>query len=126
MWQKKCNIVNNNSKTNYDATNEITHNPEVLKSSLCDYSDAYISVRRDITFTAALETQVAFKNCAVVTLRITNVDEITIDETEDLDIVMPIYNLIQYSSNYSETSGQLWFYSKDKATNFDADIGNTD
>ena len=39
---------------------------------------------------------------------------------------MPIYNLIQYSSNYSETSGQLWFYSKDKATNFDADIGNTD
>ena len=83
-------------------------------------------MRRDITFTAALETQVAFKNCAVVTLRITNVDEITIDETEDLDIVMPIYNLIQYSSNYSETSGQLWFYSKDKATNFDADIGNTD
>ena len=126
MWQKKCNIVNNNSKTNYDATNEITHNTEVLKSSLCDYSDAYISVRRDIIFTAALETQVAFKNCAVVTLRITNVDEITIDETEDLDIVMPIYNLIQYSSNYSETSGQLWFYSKDKATNFDADIGNTD
>ena len=57
---------------------------------------------------------------------VTNVDEITIDETEDLDIVMPIYNLIQYSSNYSETSGQLWFYSKDKATNFDADIGNTD
>ena len=83
-------------------------------------------MRRDITFTAALETQVAFKNCAVVTLRITNVDEITIDETEDLDIVMPIYNLIQYSSNYSETSGQLWFYSKDKATNFDADIGNID
>ena len=83
-------------------------------------------MRRDITFTAALETQVAFKNCAVVTLRITNVDEITIDETEDLDIVMPIYNLMQYSSNYSETSGQLWFYSKDKATNFDADIGNTD
>ena len=83
-------------------------------------------MRRDITFTAALETQVAFKNCAVVTLRITNVDEITIDETEDLDIAMPIYNLIQYSSNYSETSGQLWFYSKDKATNFDADIGNTD
>ena len=64
MWQKKCNIVNNNSKTNYDATNEITHNTEVLKSSLCDFSDAYVSVRRDITFTAALETQVAFKNCS--------------------------------------------------------------
>ena len=39
---------------------------------------------------------------------------------------MPIYNLIEYSSNYSETTGSLWFYSKDEATNFNADIANTD
>ena len=37
---------------------------------------------------------------------------------------MPIYNLTEYSSNYSETKGSLWFYSKDEATNFDADIAN--
>ena len=37
---------------------------------------------------------------------------------------MPIYNLIEYSSNYSETTGSLWFYSKDEATNINADIAN--
>ena len=57
---------------------------------------------------------------------ITKIDETTIDDAEDLDLVMPIYNLIEYSSNYSETTGSLWFYSKDEATNFDADIVNTD
>ena len=45
---------------------------------------------------------------------------------EDLDSVMPMYNLIEYSSNYSETTGSLWFYSKHKTTNFDVSIENTD
>ena len=48
----------------------------------------------------------------------------TTDHAEDLDLVMPMYNLIEYSSNYSETTGSLWFYSKDKATSFNADIAN--
>ena len=56
----------------------------------------------------------------------TKIDETTIDDAEDLDLVLPMYNLIEYRSNYSETTGKLWFYSKDKATNFDADIANTD
>ena len=54
----KWNIVNDNSKANYDAGNEISYNTEVLKSNLCDYSNAYILVRGDITVTAAGETQV--------------------------------------------------------------------
>ena len=48
------------------------------------------------------------------------------DDAEDLDIVMPMKNLIEDSSNYSETRGILWFYSKDEVTNIDADIENTD
>ena len=48
------------------------------------------------------------------------------DDAEDLDIVMPMKNLIEYSSNYSETRGSLSFYSKDEVTNIDADIANTD
>ena len=40
------------------------------------------------------------------------------DDTEDLDLVIPMYNLIEYRSNYSETKGNLWFYSKDDGTNF--------
>ena len=54
------------------------------------------------------------------------IDRATIDDVEDLDVVMPMYNLIEYSSNYSETTGSFWFYSKDQATNFNADIANTD
>ena len=70
-------------------------------------NDAYILVRGDITVVAAPATQLAFKNCAPVTKCITKVDETTIDDAEDLDLVMPMYHLIDYSSNYSETTGSL-------------------
>ena len=52
------------------------------------------------------------------------IDGTTVDDAEDLDLVMAMYNLIEYSSNYFETRGSLWFYSKDKATDFDANIIN--
>ena len=48
----------------------------------------------------------------------------TIYDAEDLDLVMSMYNLIEYNCNYSETTGSLWFYFKDEATNFNADIAN--
>ena len=50
---------------------------------------------------------------------ITKIDVTTIDDGEDLDLVMPVYNLLEYSSNYSETIRSLWFYSNDEATDFD-------
>ena len=75
-WSKfvtrKCNIVNDNSKTSYDAVNEITYNTEVLISNLCDYDDPYILVKVDITVTAAAQTQVACKNCVSFTKCISN------------------------------------------------------
>ena len=58
----------------------------------------------NITFTAAPETQVAFKSCARFTKCITKIDGTTIDDAEDLDLVMPMHNLIEYSSSYSEKS----------------------
>ena len=81
---RKWNIVNDNSKSNYDATNEITYNTEILKSNLCDYNDAYILVRSDITVTAAPVTHVAFQICAPFTKCITKIDERTTDDAEDL------------------------------------------
>ena len=51
---RKWNIGNNNSKSNYDTSNEITYNTEILKSNLCDYNDAYILVRSFITVVAAV------------------------------------------------------------------------
>ena len=69
--------------------------------------------------------QVAFKNCTPFTKCIRKIDGTKIRDFEDLDLVMPMYNLIEYSSKYSETTGGLWFYSKDEATDFNPDIANT-
>ena len=121
---RKQDIVHVQSNTNYDVRNEIIYNTEVLKSNLCDYNDAYILVRGDITVIAAPTTQVAFKNCAPFTKCITKIDGTTIDDAEDLDLAMLMYNLIEQSSNYTETT-ELWFYLKDEATDFNVDIGNT-
>ena len=56
----------------------------------------------------------------------TKIDEATINDAEDLDLAMSVYNLIEYSSSYSETTESLWFYFEDEATNFNADIANDD
>ena len=122
---RKWNIVNDNAYANYGVGNEIIYNTEVSKPNLCDYNYAYNLVRGDITVITVPATQVAFKNCAPYTKCITKIDGGTIDDVKDLELVMPIYNLIEYSSNYSETTGSLWFYSKDEATNFN-NIENTD
>ena len=121
---RKWNIVNDNSNSNYAAGNETTYNTEILKSNRCDYNNAYISVTGAITVVAAPATQVTSKNCAPFTKCTTKIDGATIDDAEDLDLVMPMYNLIEYSSNYSETAGSLWFYSKNETTDFNADIIN--
>ena len=56
----------------------------------------------------------------------TKIDEATINDAEDLDLAMSVYNLIEYSSSYFETTESLWFYFEDEATNFNADIANDD
>ena len=101
---RKWNIVNDQSKVNYDLRNKIIYNAEVLKFNLCDYANAYILVTGDITVTAAPETQVAFKNCAPFTISITEIDGTTIDDAENLYLIMLLYNVLEYSSNYSETT----------------------
>ena len=96
-----------------------------MKSNLCNYNDVYILVRSNVTIIGYQATQVAFKNCAPFTECITKFDGATRDDPGDLDLVMLIYNLIEYSPNCSETTESLWFYYKDETTNFNADIANT-
>ena len=92
----------------------------MLRSSLCDYSDAHILVKGNITVnnTAAAAAanntnkKVLFKNCATFTNCISKIDDTQID-AEYIDIVMPMYNLTEYSDNYSKTSGSLWEYCKE-------------
>ena len=95
----------------------------MLRSSLCDYSDAYISVKETITVentgTAAAPNnrnkKVIFKNCASFTECISKIDNKEIDRAKDVDVVISMYNLIEYSDKYLKTSGSLWQYYKDES-----------
>ena len=93
----------------------------MLKSSLFDYSHAYILVKQTITVnnTAAADAdanntneKVIFKNYAPFTNCISEINNTQVDNAKDIDIVMPMHNLIEYSDNYSKTSGSLWQYCK--------------
>ena len=115
---RKWNIVNDQSNANYNVGNVIIYNTEILISNLCGYNDAYVSIRGNIAVTAAPATQASFKNCAAFTKCTTKIHGTAIDDAEDLDLVIPMYNLIEYSSNYSETTGSLWFYIKYEEIDF--------
>ena len=97
----------------------------MLKSSLCDYSDAYILVKRTITIAGEgadaaarhadeRDKGVAFKNCAPFINCISEINNTQVENAKDINIVMPMYNLIEYSDNYAKTSGSLWQYFRDE------------
>ena len=121
---RKWSIVNDQSNANYNVRSKIIYNTKVLKSNLCDYNDAYILVKGHITVVGDNGTQASFKNSATFTKCITKIDETTIGDAENLDLVMLMCNLLEYCSNYSDKTGSLWFYSKNEATNSNADIGS--
>ena len=102
----------------------------MLKSSLCDYSDAYILVKGKITIAGAGNDAAArqadernkgviFKNCAPFINCISEINNTQIDNAKDIDIVMPMYNLIEYSDNYVKTTGSLWQYFRDEPVDDD-------
>ena len=114
--------INDESRGTYNVNSQIKFKTTMFKSSLCDYSDAYILVKGTITVnnTAAADTavnnvnkKVIFKNCAPFTNCISEINNTQIDNAKDIDIVMPMYNLIEYSDNYAKTAGSLWQYCKD-------------
>ena len=90
----------------------------MLKSDLCDFSDAYIVVKGKITVTNpnndAYDKKGAFKNNEPFTSCILKINNTLIDNAEDLDIVMSMYNLIEYGRNYRKTTGSLWNYYRDE------------
>ena len=124
--------INDELRGEYNVNSQIKFKTTMLKSSLCDYSDAYILVKGTITVnnTAAqgaaannTNKKVIFKNCAPFTNCISEINNTQIDNAKDMNIVMPMYNLIEYSDNYAKTTGSLWEYCKDvPARNADDDI----
>ena len=125
--------INDESRGAYNANSQIKFKTTMLKSSLCDYSDAYILVKGKITIAgtgndaAARQADernkgVIFKNCAPFINCISEINNTQIDNAKDIDIVMPMYNLIEYSDNYAKTTGSLWQYFRDEPVDDDDDI----
>ena len=109
---KKWVEVSDSSSNQYSVNKNIRFRTSMLRSDLCHYSDAYIVVKGTVNVMtnantdinqkdAAFENNTPFRSCT------TKINNTLIDNAEDLDIVLPIYNLLEYSQNYSVTSGSL-------------------
>ena len=127
-----------NSLSNaYNENKSIRFKTPMLRSNLCDYSDAYILVKGTIKVTAPGANNNAnnirdkrnrpliLKNNAAFVSCITRINDELIEDADDLDIVMPMYNLLEYSKNYRKTMGSLYNYYRDKLSD-DADDNNFD
>ena len=120
---KKWYVIDSQTtKGKYKQGDTIKFETETIKSSLCDYSDAFILVTGNITVAANNDTDVAFKNCAPFSTCTTKINDIFVDEGNHIYIAMSMYNLIEYSDNYSDTSGSLWQFKRDEVTDKNADL----
>ena len=119
---KKWYVNNDELKVNYSQGNVIKFLTESIESSFCDYSDEYILVTWNITVTGGnADTKVPFKNCALFKEYSTKINGTHVDEPKFINITMPMYNLIEYIDNYSDTSGSLWNFKRDEI-NTDANV----
>ena len=118
--RRRWYVISHQNNTEYGEGDEIGSSikfeTKVTESNLCDYSDAYILVTGNITATGGnANTKVAFKNCAPFTKCITHINNEHVDDAENLDIIMPMYILIEYSNNYSDNAGSLWQFKRDES-----------
>ena len=130
---KKWYVIDSEWKGNYSHQDPIKFLTKSIESSLCDYSNAYILVTGNIAVTRtiaaaggnpvqrkqplAAATQVVFKNCAPFEICSSEIDGTLVDEVNFINTTMPIYNFIEYSDNYSDTSGSLWGFKRDNIDN---------
>ena len=119
-------INNDQNNGQYGRGNEndstIKFETKVIKPNLCDYSDAYILVTGDIKVAdVAANTNVAFKNCAPFTRCVTHINDEHVETAEYFYIIMAMYNLIEYSDNYSDSFGNLYQFKKDESLMNDAE-----
>ena len=118
---KKWYIINDENNTNYGVNKDtgvnnpdtIKYDTRVLKPNLCDYAEAYILVDGTIRGTGGNNnTRLALKNCAPFTKCNLEINDEHVDTAENLDITMPMYNLIEYSDNYQDSSATLYQYKR--------------
>ena len=126
---KNWYIINDENNTNYgvnkdtgaDNPDTIEYDTRVLKPNLCDYAKAYILIDGTIRAAAAnANTRLALKNCAPFTKCNLEINDKHVDTAENVDISMPMYNLIEYSDNYQDSSVTLYQYKQDEPPEADA------
>ena len=113
------------AENRYKPSKQIRFKTSMLRSDLCDFSDAYIVFKETITLTKTNERGfidignrfLAFKNNSPFTNCISKINNVLMDNADDLDIIMPIYNLLEYSKNYRKTIRSLWNYYRDEPSN---------
>ena len=102
----------------YKPNKQIRFKESMLRSHLCDFSDAYIVVKgkKKVIRTNSImcDKKLAFKNNAPFVSFILKIINALIDNAEDLDIVIPTYSLLEYGKNYSKTTGSFWNYYRDE------------
>ena len=120
---KKWYVINDENNPNYGVNKDagannpdtIKYDTRVLKPKLCDYAEAYILIDGTIRGTGSdNNTRLALKNCATFTKCNLEINDDHFDTAENLDIVMPMYNLIEYSDNYQDSSATLYQYKRDE------------
>ena len=111
--------INNESGGTYNEDNQIRFKTSILRSSLCDYSNAYILVKGTITVTKiagqdrrnnGANKKLILKNCAPFTNCISGMNNTQVDDARYTDVIILMYNLIEHCDDYSKTSGILWKY----------------
>ena len=125
---KRWYIINdqntgNNAYGNGEDGTTIKFETKVIKPNLCDYSDAYILVTGNIQ-NKPPNSVVAFKNCAPFRTCDVTINNEHVEKAEDLDIVMPMYNLLEYSDNYQNSTGILYQFKRDEPPDDNANVGN--
>ena len=115
---KKWIEVYDQSEGNYNVNKETKIKASMLISDLCDYSDAYIVVKENITVVrptnAKRNKSVAFKNNAPFINCISKINGVKADNAEDLHVGMLMHNLLEYRKNCRKTTGSLWNYCRDE------------
>ena len=111
VTKKWIKVYDQLGRQNYNVDKEIRIKTQMLRADLCDFSDAYIVVEGEIIVTdldaAKRNKSVAFKKVATFINCISKINGVQIDSAEDLDVVMPMYNLLEYSKNYRKNNRQF-------------------
>ena len=125
---KKWYIINdqnggNNRYGNGENGTTIKYETKVIKPNLCDYFDAYILVKGTIA-NKPDNSIVGFKNCVPFRKCDVTINDEYIEKAKDLDVIMPMYNFLEYSDSYSDSTGTLYQFKRDEPPDNNGNVAN--